>query len=179
MHNRLTRAGIEVEEAKITTLSYAPEIAAVMLKSNRLKRLLRSGARLCRGPLVLLAKLSCRWGKMKLSSLVILRSQGWSAIYCSAVQWAKCSACFEYWLIVSRNFIRKWIRLFRMGCNYSGVGFLKLHCVLYMNSIWKTYSVACFWIWHYFSDHSVLLLSKNIVDNEKHNSLIDIIIPYR
>ena len=56
MHNRLTRAGIEVEEAKITTLSYAPEIAAVMLKRQQAEAVVAARGKIVQGAISIIGK---------------------------------------------------------------------------------------------------------------------------
>ena len=56
MHNRLTRAGIEVEEAKITTLSYAPEIASVMLKRQQAEAVVAARGKIVQGAISIIGQ---------------------------------------------------------------------------------------------------------------------------
>ena len=49
MHDRLTKAGIEVEEARITTLSYANEIAGVMLKRQQAEAIISAREKIVQG----------------------------------------------------------------------------------------------------------------------------------
>ena len=49
MHNRLEKAGIDVEEAKITTLSYASEIAGVMLRRQQADAVIAAREKIVQG----------------------------------------------------------------------------------------------------------------------------------
>jgi regulator of protease activity HflC (stomatin/prohibitin superfamily) len=49
LHNRLYKAGIDVEEARITTLSYAPEIAEVMLRRQQADAVIAAREKIVQG----------------------------------------------------------------------------------------------------------------------------------
>lgn len=49
MQSRLSKAGIEVEEAKITTLSYSPEIASVMLRRQQAEAVISAREKIVQG----------------------------------------------------------------------------------------------------------------------------------
>jgi regulator of protease activity HflC (stomatin/prohibitin superfamily) len=49
LHNRLDKAGIDVEEARITTLSYAPEIAGTMLRRQQADAVIAAREKIVQG----------------------------------------------------------------------------------------------------------------------------------
>lgn len=80
LNERLAMAGMEVVEARINYLAYAPEIAAVMLRRQQASAIITAREKIVEGAVSMVKWRSINFLKKKLLNWTKTRKQQWSAI---------------------------------------------------------------------------------------------------